>query len=91
MRYIFLYITVAFSLYTESSYALETEAERHQKMAPTSKFQDPDPKEMMRRFKQMTPPEEFKKLQALARQILKKKEKQQEERITAAVSRIFEH
>ncbi len=86
MRYIFLYIAVAFGLYTESSYALEREEDapdqHYQRGFSVSKSQDL--KEIMRGFKASLSPQELQRLQASARQFLADEKNQQEARIVAA-------
>ena len=77
-------------IYSFSTYAIETDVDtahqQHQRTVSVRNSQDPD--EMLRRFKQVTPAAELRKLQAMARKILEDEKRQQEERITAAVSRI---
>lgn len=92
MKYISLFITTICSLYSLCTYGMSSEADadqQRQRSASTFKRQDPD--EMMRRFKQLTPPDELQRLQAKAREILERAQRAEEERTTAAVSRIVAH
>ncbi|MBS0186323.1 MAG: hypothetical protein JSS34_08425 [Proteobacteria bacterium] len=77
-------------IYSFSTCAMETDVDaahqQRQRTVPVRKSQDPD--EMLRRFKQATPTAELQRLQAMAKKILEDEERQKEERITAAVTRI---
>ena len=77
-------------VYSFSACAMETDVDaahqQFQRTVPVRKSQDPE--EMLRRFKQATPAAELQRLQAMAKKILEDEKRQQEERITAAVSRV---